>query len=234
MKCKHIREMMGAYLYGDLAPEEMRRLREHVERCEECREDLHGRGTVAASLDNTACNLTDEDRQEIMWSVKGAVRAKERASRGLALRFVPTFGVAAVLLLGFAIGFVVNSQRTTPVHVTAGEESLEPKVEVVEQHATTAENPPQVSAPDRMASDPAHDIRPTPPRRNTPRPRYPLIITVSRSEHDKRSQIGNVDAPLLVLPDAIDEVGRGSGVSDGKLPKPVDLGSADLVPVPEE
>ena len=237
MKCRHVRHVMGAYLYGDLAPEEMRQVREHVEQCGECREDLHGRGTVAASLDDTAGALTDQDRQEITWSVKGAVRAKERQSRAFGLRLAPTFGVAAVLLLGFAIGFVVNSQRATPidksVRATIEDGSQRPKVDVVEKHETTVENPPQLSVPERTAANRTARVRPTPRRRNTDRPRYPFTLTGARGEQGNRSQTGTVDAPLPVLPD--DEVGqRGSELPSGKLPKPVDLGSAGTLPAPEE
>ena len=237
MKCRDVRAMMGAYLYGDLAPEEMRQVREHVERCGECREDLHGRGTVAASLDDTACTLADQDRQEIMWSVKGAVRARERRSRTFALRLAPTFGVAAVLLLGFAIGFVISSQRVTPVgdstHVSVGNKPLEPKVNVVEQPEAPVKNTPQVTVHERMAASRTDRVRPTPRRRNTDRPRYSVRLAVGRGERDNRSQTGAVDAPLPVLPD--DLAGqRGSELPNGKLPKPVDLGSAEMLPAPEE
>ena len=238
MKCKHVREMMGAYLYSDLAPEEMRRLREHVERCAECREDLHGRGTVAASLDDTAGTLTDQDRQEITWSVKGAVRAKQRQSRPLALRLAPTFGVAVVLLLGFAIGFVISSQRVTPVgdsvRATTGDGSQRPKVNVVEKHKTPADNNPEVSALERTVSTTIERVRPSRPRRARSYPRYPITpVSVGRREQDNRSQMGAVDAPLPVLVD-YEEGERGSELSNGKLPRPIDLGSADAVPAPEE
>ncbi len=237
MKCRHVREMMGAYLYGDLAPEGMRQVREHIERCDECREDLHGRGTVTASLDDTAGTLTDQDRQEIAWSVKGAVRAQQRQSRRLALRLAPTFGVAVVLLLGFAIGFVISSQRVTPVdnsvHVAVGEESLQPKVQVVEEDETTVKNPPQVTVPQRTADSRTDGVRPTPRRRNAARPRYSFTVATRSDDQNRRNQTGAVDAPLPVLPD--DEEGRRGGeLSNGKLPRPIDLGSADAVPAPEE
>ena len=96
---------MGAYLYGDLAPEEMRELRVHTQDCALCREDLATRGKVVSSLGDAVPTLSDADRQRIAWSVKGAMRKKEARRRPLIVRLVPTLGLAAVVL---AAGFVAG------------------------------------------------------------------------------------------------------------------------------
>ncbi len=77
MKCRQAQELMGAYLYGDLAPEEMRELRLHAQDCALCREDLAARGRVVSSLSDATPELSDEDRQRIAWSVKGAVSRQQ-------------------------------------------------------------------------------------------------------------------------------------------------------------
>ena len=104
MKCRQVRDLMGAYLYGDLAPEEMRDLRVHAQDCALCREDLATRGRVVSALDDEAPILTDEERQRIAWSVKGAV-AEEAVGDETAYRApVPAFGIAAVLVAGVVVG----------------------------------------------------------------------------------------------------------------------------------
>ena len=50
MKCRHVREMMGAYLYGDLDADDMREVRMHTQECVDCKEDLESRGRVISSL----------------------------------------------------------------------------------------------------------------------------------------------------------------------------------------
>lgn len=114
MKCKLIRDMMGAYLYGDLAPDEMRQVRVHTHECEACRADLAERGRVAASLGNTPPQLSDEDRQRIAWTVTGAVRHSELANQQTRIRWAPAFAVAAVLIAGLAAGLLLSAHVTKP------------------------------------------------------------------------------------------------------------------------
>ena len=105
MKCRQAQELMGAYLYGDLAPEEMRDLRVHSQDCAVCREDLAARGRIVSSLGDATPELNDTDRQRIAWSVNGAVSSREVERRPLALRFAPALALAAaVLVAGFALG----------------------------------------------------------------------------------------------------------------------------------
>lgn len=107
MKCRQAQELMGAYLYGDLSPEEMRDLRLHTQECALCREDLAARGRVVSSLSNTTPKLSDEERQRIAWSVKGAVSRRKYEERPLIVRLAPAFVLAvAVLVAGFALGRV--------------------------------------------------------------------------------------------------------------------------------
>lgn len=108
MKCKQVKELMGAYIYGDLAPEEMRQIRLHAQDCPECREDIRARGAVISALDGSAPTLSDEDRQRIAWSVKGVVRSEqERPS----FRWWPVsaFGLAVVVLVGLVAAKMIIS-----------------------------------------------------------------------------------------------------------------------------
>jgi len=120
---------MGAYLYGDLAPEEMRDLRVHAQDCVLCREDLATRGRVVSSLSDEAPSLSDADRQRIAWSVKGAIRKQQARSRPLVLRLAPTLAIAAaVLAAGFWAGRMAT--RSPQQAASAAKDSGRPKAEV--------------------------------------------------------------------------------------------------------
>lgn len=108
MKCRQARDLIGAYLYGDLAPEEMRDLRVHAQECAVCREDLASRGRIVSSLDDTIPTLTEEEKQRVAWSVRGAVRKEQLRRKPLGRRLVPAFALAGVLIAAITVGrFVV-------------------------------------------------------------------------------------------------------------------------------
>jgi hypothetical protein len=116
MKCRQAQELMGAYLYGDLAPDQMRDLRVHTQDCAVCREDLAARGRVVSSLGDATPQLSETDRQRIAWSVKGAISSREVERRPLVLRFAPAVALAAaVLVAGFALGRIAPH---SPRHLT--------------------------------------------------------------------------------------------------------------------
>lgn len=131
MKCRQAQDLMGAYLYGDLAPEEMRELRVHAQDCTLCREDLATRGRVVSSLSDSVPTLSDADRQRIAWSVKGATRRRDM-SRPFARRLA--FGlVLGVILAGLALGRVaLRSLRPSAVLTVKGHELPQAKVDIKE------------------------------------------------------------------------------------------------------
>lgn len=121
MKCKDIKDLIGPYLYGDLSPEEMRAVRTHAQLCEVCSEDISSRGALIGALANRAPELTDDERQRIAWSVKGAIRAKEREKSLFGFRFTPAYGLAAVVIVGMVAIKVVGSMSAREVaHTTPG------------------------------------------------------------------------------------------------------------------
>lgn len=131
MKCRQAQDLIGAYIYGDLAPEEMRDLRLHAQECALCREDLASRGRIISSLDDNVPELTDEERQRIAWSVKGAVRKEQFQQKPFMLRLVPTFAVAGVLIAGILVGRHMLT-RTEPSHSRMAKDLKNPKVQVQE------------------------------------------------------------------------------------------------------
>jgi len=105
---------MGAYLYGDLGPSEMRELRLHTQECTACRDDLASQGQVISALSDSIPVLSDQERERIMWSVKGAIGKRETERRPLMLRFAPAISLAAVLLVGIGIGRLIDFRGSHP------------------------------------------------------------------------------------------------------------------------
>jgi len=103
MKCDQIRELMGAFLYGDLSPDEMREVRAHAQACGDCKQDLETRTSVVTAIGGKAPALSDSERQRVAWAVRGAVsRASEpEPARS---RWLPAFGVAMAVIAGHRAG----------------------------------------------------------------------------------------------------------------------------------
>lgn len=159
MKCKHIQDMMGAYLYGDLSPSDMREVRLHTQTCTECREDLESRGRVVSAIGDVAPKLTDEDRQSIAWTVKGAVRHAETMSHRPRFRWAPAFAVAALLIAGLAVGALITTRAGKPP--PPGAQAADPKggkatgavVRITEEQPRPSLNEEQVAASGSGPSD---------------------------------------------------------------------------------
>ncbi|MEN6356917.1 MAG: zf-HC2 domain-containing protein [Armatimonadota bacterium] len=120
MKCRQVRKLMGAYLYGDLEPEDMRDIRLHTQVCEQCRADLESRGMVVSSLNAQAPVLDDQDKQQLARSVKKAIDESGRDNLGLNRANEPgaalwwwrpasAVALAGFVLAGFAIGRHIGS-----------------------------------------------------------------------------------------------------------------------------
>lgn len=104
--CNKIADLLGAYVYGDLSPEEMRCVRTHVDACGACAKDLETRTRVVGLIPKELPTLSDAERQRVMWSVKGAVKVKEQP-KVLRLNtrvLVQGFAVAAVVVAAFLAG----------------------------------------------------------------------------------------------------------------------------------
>lgn len=142
MKCRQAQDLIGAYIYGDLAPDEMRDLRVHAQECTLCREDLASRGRIISSLDDSVPVLTDEDRQRIAWSVRGAVRKQQSERKPLARRLIPALALSAVLAAGIFVGRYVVMQSQPTAHKVVKDASS-PSVKV--QELPPADNNPNAN-----------------------------------------------------------------------------------------
>lgn len=114
MKCRQIKELMGAYIYGDLSPDDMREVRLHTTTCGECRQDLQTRSAALEVISDRVPELTDLDKQRISWYVEGAVRRSPTQAR-VGFRLAPVLGGAAAIAAGIAIGALIASNLSQPV-----------------------------------------------------------------------------------------------------------------------
>lgn len=148
---------MGAYLYGDLEAAEMMEVRVHAQDCEVCADDLATRSRALSMLDDAAPALTDDEREQITWSVKGAVRTA-CSPRGLAARWAPALAVAAALCVGLGIGAVIGSHLGN-THRLPGHRSVMPRVEITEDisasSGTVKENSERAAARPVKSTEPA-------------------------------------------------------------------------------
>ncbi|MCE5313970.1 MAG: zf-HC2 domain-containing protein [Armatimonadota bacterium] len=104
MKCKRIRNMMGAYLYGDLEPEQMREVRLHTQDCEACSFDLKSRGLVISSLENEAPTLSDAQKQSIACAVRGALATGKPAGMSWWVRPASAVALASLVIAALTVG----------------------------------------------------------------------------------------------------------------------------------
>lgn len=242
MKCKHVRELTGAYLYGDLSPEEMKAVRVHTQQCEACREDIRTRGAVLSSLETEAPELTDEERLKIAWSVKGAIRANEQEKQRF--RFTPVYALAAAVLVavvGIKIAKPFNKHQpalsTAKVTVEKEERPSTQKESTVKPQADTRSEPDYVV--DKPATTEGHERKHRHSNWDVAAVTEKVVSTVSggpavtsRSTH-KRSAAAKPDAPAPVVntPETPDV--KVDNNNDSKLPKPTDVNDARTAPAPD-
>ncbi len=117
-ECRKISDLLGAYVYGDLALDEMRRVRTHADTCDACRIEVEALRRTVALVPSDLPKLTDEERLRVTWAVKGAVRAKSEASRLRVFAFAAIKGFAIVMVVGSAFGFgALYGVRAKPAKV---------------------------------------------------------------------------------------------------------------------
>lgn len=193
MKCKETQELMGAYLYGDLTPDEMRGVREHTQGCNSCREDVESRGRVVASLDGTAPELTDEERMRISWAVKGAIRNSAPARSGWQFTRGYVFALGGVVMAGLAVAAIMwaNSNKP-PMNQQAREGKSGAIVEVTE--VTQPEPPKDVSAQGGPS-----DVGETSAIERLSNEAMRSLSTISSREHRIRRHTAPREKPAQVL-----------------------------------
>jgi hypothetical protein len=110
---RHVHDVIGAYVFDALTPEETRRVSDHLEQCAECREDMESQAAVISHIPDTGRSLTELDRERIRWSVLGTVH-REQAVRKPFWGIVRGFSAAAAVACVFAAGIFVGARLVGP------------------------------------------------------------------------------------------------------------------------
>ena len=229
MKCKRIQEMMGAYLYGDLAPDEMREVRLHTQGCEACREDVESRGKVVSSIPSAAPELSDDERMQIAWGVKGAIRNGGQVREGFRWGYVAAIG--SVVIAGLAVAALVaynSPKRPAPSQMSG--KPAPAVVQIKEEPAaapkkSTTESSAQAKTP---ATSPDEQERPALQDRIADITRqFATPATAARHHPPKKGAAVEKPAPIVEHPQLNEPVPAREGE---KLPKPTDPNDAQTAP----
>lgn len=230
MKCERVQEMMGAYLYGDLSPEDMRDVRLHAEECSECREDLESREQAVSCLGDEVPQLSDDERLSIAWGVRGALR-QQIARRPLLFRPASAFAVTAVLIAGLIVGALLSmhamrSQAPAPTQAAKPSEPANAKT----SHVIVTE-----VKPNRATNDSGGLASGSSPRSNRSKAidtalravrRGMTLGTSSRNSDAATQKRTKPEEPVPVTGEK-SESGKAQPATEGaKLPAPTDLNDA--------
>lgn len=100
MKCKHCRDLLSAYLDGELAPSARERVGAHLEICAACRAELESLRVTAGLLAGVEVpSLTVDLAARVVERAAQPIRRAPRVSWRPLLRVLPRFAAAAALLL---------------------------------------------------------------------------------------------------------------------------------------
>jgi len=225
-KCKQIHQLMGAYLYGDLTPNEMREVRMHVQECEACRRDLESRRIALASIPNKAPTLSSDEQMQLTWAVKGAIRNAELLREGS--RWGYAFAAGLVLLTGAAVAGIVAYNSSRPRAVSESGRITPPAVVVkiqeengkhskktsTEPNAVTREQTSSAPPPEQTAASSKEKLPElvrqfvgniaTTSRRSSPQRKIavenPTKIVGEQESHEPRQQEAEPSLPEPVAP----------------------------------
>ncbi|MGQ9456555.1 MAG: zf-HC2 domain-containing protein [Armatimonadota bacterium] len=153
MSCRQVQELMGAYLYGDLSPEEMMQVRLHAQECVQCRSELESRKTVISAIPDQIPNLSDEERMQLTWAVKGAIRSAQLAQQGS--RWGYAFATGLVLAMGAAVaGIIAYNSSKQPIAIEHSERK-QPAIVVSIQEEPKAKPKKSVAKPNIQPISPS-------------------------------------------------------------------------------
>lgn len=225
--CKKIAGMIGAYIYGDLTPDEMRYVRLHAEECRECSQEIEARIKAIALVPTDIPTLTDKERQRVAWTVKGAVRARQerRGFRLLRPTFAQGFALASLLVAAFAGGAILGYSKIPP--------------KVIVKHVPAENQSPAEGKTERIVESPVPKQTPSPAKLPTnvtvavqPFVRYPIQETY-RGNIDRDSE-KQEDAAMSILGDKPSETEPGDSAADSLglsiIPAPDPLSSTIIEP----
>lgn len=128
MRCKHHRENIVLYLYGELSDQKSRELEKHIETCSECARDMAYTREVFHLMEEADTQTQPQADWEKCW---GAIHSGTRDKSLTPKRFVlfPRWApVAAAIILVFALGIYLGQFWPSPQpQIAAQEEGVTPE-----------------------------------------------------------------------------------------------------------
>ena len=116
--CRKIAGIIGAYIYGDLTPEEMKKVRLHATQCRTCADEIAAQSRAISLIPNQTPQLTDEEKLRIAWTVKGAIRAKQQVGFKISfVRIIATTLVTTALIGAAFVGGITYQKYYGPAKV---------------------------------------------------------------------------------------------------------------------
>ncbi len=110
MNCSQTEEKLGAYVDGELAPNERQDVEVHLAACGECRRALESLGAQGRELDGAFAPLR-RDADALARRIIEAVHAEPARRPGAAHRWVPVIAAAAA---GFLVAFLIFRKPGPP------------------------------------------------------------------------------------------------------------------------
>jgi hypothetical protein len=163
MNCEHTRELLPAWIYGDLAPETKALVDNHLATCPGCREEQAALAEVRRLLDEPPLPKVQVDVARIFESASRLRQGHMRRWRRAAVALV---GMAAALLLILCLKLEVRWQGQQVV-VRWGMPSPEPDRARVEERPVVPVPSPEVTAADmKLVKDLLHALAESVEERN--------------------------------------------------------------------
>lgn len=107
MNCKEVKKLMGAYIFGDLEPQDMKLVRLHAKDCPVCYQDLISRTEVSINLGASTPTLSDEDKLMIVRGVRNRIQIDETSNIGVFSKLIPALGLCGLMVIGFGLGKLI-------------------------------------------------------------------------------------------------------------------------------
>ncbi|NOR14566.1 MAG: hypothetical protein GQ544_02560 [Candidatus Aminicenantes bacterium] len=130
MRCKHHRENIVLYLYGELSDQKSRELENHLETCSKCAQDIAYTREVFHLMEEADTQTQPQPNWEKCWGTIHSEIRKQPKSPKRAMLFPRWVPAAAAVILVFALGIYLGRfWPSSQPQITAQEESVIPETE---------------------------------------------------------------------------------------------------------
>jgi anti-sigma factor RsiW len=205
-ECGRVRDLLGPYVYDDLADEERSRVDAHLGICEACRNWLDACRAVPANLRADALRPSAAEEARMHQALAGRIAESRRQAREALQRRTAALRLAAIAAAALVAGVWIG-HRVSRGPAASSENVLQPPHPLLQQADADFGVPdtgPQMVTPAKEAVDPGADVstplveqtgpgvdaalRPAPVTRHmlviqAPRPQGPDDVTLAAVPH---------------------------------------------------